>query len=180
MKQLLLIVATCLILFTSCKTINFETPQPKNAASLTEFPVNIQGKYKDKDKKDKDTLVITAKSFTLGKKNSYFPNEAYINSDTVVLKKLNDYYILNLGDRKTWSVILFKQKDKTLISYFIKIDDKNEATQLNLLKQITPFTPVKGEDGNINSYKINPTPEEFQQLIDKGMFTEMTTFKKIK
>lgn len=62
MKQIIFVLSVIAML-TSCTTVRFASPQPKDTEELKEFPGNLTGMYHDDEK---DTLTITNNSFEYG------------------------------------------------------------------------------------------------------------------
>jgi hypothetical protein len=178
MKQKYLFFALILLSISSCTSVKFETSQPKDAPELSAFPPEITGNYISKNK---DTVLILSNSFQLkestifgkGKLNLLMPNE-------MVLKRMNEYYILSLKDSNAWEVLAFKQKGTNLIVYYINIDQKKEDKIITTLKGLTKVTEILDGTGKIDRYQINPTKEEFQLLFDNKIFSEIVKLKKIK
>ena len=186
-----LIISLIVLIFSSCTTLVFETPVPKNTKSLTEFPKDLIGRYFDGEK---DTLIISKTNFVYGRKDSSF---IYINKDLkeglAELKEFNNEYILNIKSDKAdvWVVIPFvKEKDK-ITAYFANLDAIKEKLSIEqdtvtidsvvtMINKITSVKTIKKENSQEEDYMINPNNKEFKQLLDEGYFSKLLEFKKIK
>ncbi|MBE9469134.1 MAG: hypothetical protein IMY72_12550 [Bacteroidetes bacterium] len=178
MKKLFLLIVVILTIITSCTTVEFETPQPKNSVELSEFPKNALGIYLDDNN---DTLTILKKSFKYGnKKSTVFHMAETLTPNKIILKKYNNYFVLNLRDTSSiWNVIMFRKYNKNILVYYINLGEKNKDEIINNLKNITATKEMKNEKGEIEKYIINPTEKEFKLLIDNEIFSKVTEFKKL-
>ena len=176
MKQLFLILSVALLFLSSCKSVKFEIPQPKETDALIEFPDNLIGTYQNNNK---EKLVISKKTITYGNKDSKI---IYISKtllpDETVLKKCGDYYVLSLKYENYWELILFKTIDKDLKVYYIDLD-KNEENIINNLKEITIVKEIRNNEEKIDYYLINPSKKEFDILLKKEIFSKIVDFNRI-
>jgi hypothetical protein len=179
MKRKYLFFALILLSISSCTTVQFETSQPKGMAGLSEFPTELKGIYSSK--KNQDTLIISYNSFKYLSTTIFGQvKPTTLDQNEVVLKKLNDYYIMSLKDSNAWEVIGIKLKSNKLQIYYIYPEKKEETELLNKLKEITKVVEIKDNEGKTSKYLINPTTDEFQILLDKKLFSKILEFKKVK
>ncbi len=175
MKNILFIMIAIILMLSSCITVKFEDAQPKDTPELKEFPESMLGVYFDNNK---DTLTITNFSFKYGSKKSLLYQNKTLSPDESVLKKFNDYYVLSLKDDDNWEVVVFKCIEKDLSVFYINLDKNRERT-LSKIKAIMPVKEIKGNNGKIDYYLINPSKKDFQTLLDKEIFSHIGDFKRI-
>ena len=172
------------IFLSACTAVEFEEVKPKSGKEYSEFPKEFIGEYYDI--KDKDTLKITKESFLYGDKNSKFHLTGNLRQDSnpsMVLKKIDDLYILNLMSikDKSWTIIPFQKTGKNISVYYISMENDsltkdvaNEYTEerLKLLESITAV------DINTDSTKftVNPNDKEFKLMIKNGFFEKILVF----
>ncbi|RLD63817.1 MAG: hypothetical protein DRJ01_02795 [Bacteroidetes bacterium] len=179
MKKLFLFSVVLLTIITSCTTVAFETPQPKNSDELSEFPQELIGIYIDKDS---DTLTIKKNSFKYGnKKTTAFHMEEKLTPNKIILKKCEDSFVINLRDTSSniWNVFIFKKNKKNILVYYIDLGKDNKEEIINNLKDITTAKEIKNKKGEIEKYIINPTKKEFKLLIDSKIFSKVNEFKQL-
>ena len=108
MKNLFLLFIVALFSF-SCTEVVFESPQPANAKELKEFPASLQGKYTFVMLNEQEVLEISAK-YIDGEDGKQFL------SDSLVLKKMGDTYVINQLINKEgeangkWSAVILEEK----------------------------------------------------------------------
>lgn len=163
------------MILISCKTIYFKQSQPFETTSINEFPESIRGLYTTKDN---DTLKIGRFGFDTKNNKSQFKSEVILNSDSLTLKQLNDYYVLSMLEEAYWEVFLLKSNNDTLTIYNIDIND-DESGFVNKISKITPVRIIKNEKGEVIHYLINPSKKQFEQLIDLKLFIPMEKLLKI-
>jgi hypothetical protein len=178
MKQIYLFFALFILVITSCTTVEFATSQPDGAEELSEFPANMRGKYIVPGHK-KDTLCITESTIQYGKYGENTRDS--LDQVKTILKKSNDYFILNFKNKDNyWDVNPIKIKGNKIIMYTIMLDTSNQEAIVNKIRAITKVTELKDSLGNLENYLVNPTKDEFQQLLDKEIFSFNIVLKKIK
>ena len=181
------IIAASMVL-TSCSTVVFKEVAPKAGNELTYFPKEIVGKYTDV--KSKDTLMIGQTDFQYANKDAFFHLEGNLSDEKTVLKKKNDFYILNVKMEKEpdWLVIPFKyEKDKIYVYYLMidkDTDDKEELRKyrkekLEKLRSITRVERIKDTISKNKNYRIDPTDRELDELFKNEMFVKIIEFKKL-
>ncbi|TLX76984.1 hypothetical protein E9993_04675 [Labilibacter sediminis] len=110
----------------------------------------------------------------------------YYLSDSLQLKKLGKYFVLNQKDlyKEYWSVyLLSKQKDESIKlemvgNFDTNTDDKNKTRydgNINDFFHITDFKEIENEN-----YLINPSKRELKKLIRKDFFKELDVLLKVK
>ncbi|MCK5823629.1 MAG: hypothetical protein KAG95_06470 [Bacteroidales bacterium] len=177
MKHLFLLTVVVLAITTSCTTVEFETPQPKKGDELSEFPKNLLGIYIDDSN---DTLNILKNSFNYGnEKSTTFHMAETLTPNKIILKKHEDYFVMNIRDSSVWDVIVFKQNKKNILVYYIDLGKENKKEIINKLKKITTAKEIKNDKGEIEKYIVNPTIKEFKLMIDSKIFSKVNEFKKI-
>jgi hypothetical protein len=154
--------------------VHFENPQPgwvtKNE---TMFPKNLQGYYAN----GKDTMLITEKRIVDTKIKPDFDLNL---SDSILLKTYDHNYFLNMrGDgEKNWGIIMAKVENNYMILYMLSCKD---STIQKRLKEITTVKETKDSSGQVTDFIINPTDEEFRQILEQNLFTVSSdTMKKVK
>lgn len=131
--------------------------------------------------------------------------EATVKNDTLFYKKrvlvtkrlgpdtlLREYkgaYYLSMRSDKNWEVVMLKQGKKGYLAIQLPYLDSKEAGEMNkrmgaaaadstgFYSRVTPFYRTAGEN---SVYLINPSAEELQKLIRKGLFKPVATFQRVK
>lgn len=179
MKQKYLLFALILLSISACTTVQFETSQPKDAPILSEFPNELIGKYVSLGKV-KDTLIIMRNAYKFKEtKIIGIGKVSELNQNVIILKKSNDYFVLSEKDSNAWEVIALKQKGQKISFYLLAYDKDSRVKTINRIKEITNVVEISDTDSN-GKYRINPTKEEFQLLLDKKIFSKIMEYKKIK
>ena len=197
MKRILNLLIVASILLTSCSEVEFKEVTPKKGDELIEFPKELIGKYIDLEYKD--TLIINQTHFEYAKGKQFSHVSTKLKKDTVILKKANDLFILNVrsDNNQNWLVFPFKYESDKITFYYllldIDIDDKEKKEEYKKLKikNIGLITEMKIIVDSINSkeyytfynkenYEINPTDKEFEMIIEKGYFVKVLEFVRLK
>lgn len=174
-----------LIFLSSCIDVKFEEAQPNSTNPLSAFPKELQGTfYIESEEPDEiDTISIGNTFFSeihllkLDSSPSIKRKNVHL-SDSLILKKLANNYILNFKDKKYWSAFLITRinTEGFSVSY---IDGNNENT-INKLKKLTETKDIVDESGEINGHLINPSKSTLKKIIkDKKIFTEIWKLKKL-
>lgn len=175
MTRNILLFAFVIFTLQACTGVYFESPQPKNSNSISNFDKSIQGHFSSCDS---DTLVITDTKILLKDKSSN-NNEGLIN-DNVILRQLNNYLVINIKDsvksQPVWQVMLiqFASDSLKLICTDLPVDSIKVR-----LKGITPFKEIKNNEGKTTDFLIDPDSSDFRKLIQKGLFNKTLSFKRI-
>lgn len=168
----------------SCIDVKFEEAQPIETNSLKSFPKELRGQFTLEGVEPNDIEIITigenyfteidlikSDSTTKKKKNIYL-------SDSLVLKKLEENYLLNFKNEEYWSVYLINQIDNN--SFSVKWIDGDNEEIINKLKLMTPTKEIVDDDGKISSYLINPTKANLKKILKQDyFFTELYKLKKV-
>jgi hypothetical protein len=189
MKRIINLLIVTSILLTSCSTVEFKEITPKKGNELTNFPKELIGKYTDIQ--NKDTLTINQTDFQYGKEETLFHLTGNLSNDKTVLKKTNDFYILNIKSEKdkNWGIIPFKYENEKIYVYYLILDtetkDKEEAKRyrtekLERLNLITNVEPIKDTTNKIENYIINPTDKEMTEILSNDFFVKIIEFKRLK
>ena len=184
MKNLILI-ASCIITIYSCVEVKFEQAQPAKTPNLKSFPSQLHGKYfvsVSDTTNESDTLIIAEKYFTevtlTSKKDSTLPKKKVFLSDSLVLKEMDNYYILSFQDKKTWTSLVIKPIEN--IGYSILWINGKDENSVEKMKQIAKVKTIKDKEGEIESYILNPKKSVFKKLLlKKGVFTQLYQLKKL-
>lgn len=169
----LVILFPLVVLLHSCKEISFPEAQPAGIPALKEVPAVLQGRYNGIDDKgnDTDTLIVESWGYHFkdGKNNDWLGRG--VLSDSLVLKYYENYYFVNFRSGKHWVVRLIKVKSSGSLE-FMAINIGDEGKRKSVLKKLSRRFKVKEtkEKGDL-FYEINPTKEQFMQLIKDGYFS---------
>ena len=182
MKPVNYIPILFVMILSSCGVYLFENPQPLNTKELKVVPAELIGMYIEK--KEQDSLIITNDSYNYLSQDS--EREGSLHRGNVVLKKMNDYYILsqkvahpleNSSD-SLWEVYAVKYKRNGLSVYSLTFEEDNRE-QFN--DSVMKILPVKEQNTDGDTlYVINPTKREFKTLLESKLYRKVLEFKKIK
>jgi len=122
MKNRLVFFVLLMVVISSCTNVYFDQPQPKNGEILKYIPLELQGVWVDK----LDTLYITKNGFeeVNVKTDSSgtilsIKREAHFLTDSLMLKKADKYYIVNIREKKNWQVVILdRQNNGDIIWYY--------------------------------------------------------------
>jgi len=173
MKKVFVLFSAVLLMLSSCTVVMFEVSQPKDVEELKEFPNNLIGVFLDKKN---DTVRITKNSLIYTEKKAKVSKS--LDSGEIVLKKYNDYYILNLKTENVWEVIPLKCTDKAIFVSYINLGEKADTT-INKIREVMKVKEILNKEGKIDYYLVNPTKKEFDVLIKKDIFTIANELKRI-
>ena len=113
---------------TSCSDIYFTEPQPIGGKNLNSFPDAITGEYR---------LPVVKRNMIIEKnKITDADGKETFLSDSLIVRKLNDYYVINMrsdGEKNkdlkgAWNVFLMKTNDCNNLEIIDFTLDKNEET----------------------------------------------------
>lgn len=163
------------LLMMSCSEVKFESPQPQGVASLPTFPSYLRGAYVDED--NRDTLYVEENRFEYGQHEDKIHAEGELNDNNVFIAT-DSLYFLNYRDSlTTWSLMLIDPRElpKLTLSMFLTEDEKNVSE----MKKILEMTETFDETGEPNGYRTNPTQAQFQELLQKRLYSQTMVFRKI-
>jgi hypothetical protein len=156
----------------SCVPVVFENPVPSGSRVLNQFPPELQGMYFSPDKED--TLIILADSYIN-------VEDACFLGEDCELRLYRDFWVLNqrskIEDQPGYLAILGKA-DKSGKKLEVFVFDASEE-KLPLFKEILTVKEVYNEDTTLNRIVINPTDEQFMQLIDREVYVPYGTYERI-
>ena len=95
---------------SSCQYIFFDQPQPVGAKNLKEIPEEFRGVWSNIEKIT-DTLIISERSYTTIGHNSERWEYGASLSDTLLIRKARNGYVMNLK-RGDWWEIVYVHKNK--------------------------------------------------------------------
>jgi hypothetical protein len=102
-------VILLLLGLSSCFHLYFDQPQPKKGIKLTTVPVELQGRWF----RDNDTSYIDENglfNYDFDSIKGKFIKDRYALSDSILLFKSGDYYVLNFKDKSWWEVVIIERK----------------------------------------------------------------------
>ena len=184
MKNLFLILLSASLL-TSCVEVLYEEAQPQKTSALKTFPEDLEGQYylsHNDTLNESDTLIIKENYFTeliLTKKEGVQqPKKKMYLSDSLVLKQLDDNYILSFREKETWMALVLKPINDYGYS-ILWIDGGNESS-VEKMKAMTKAKTIKDDEDKVEKYIIKPKKKTFKKLLNKeGVFTELYKIKKL-
>ena len=180
------LLISLLLLVSACKEVSFPEPQPRGRKALSSIPQKLQGRYlpyQDNGELSSDTVVITRNGYRFGyvdpvpHANHRDEYEEGVLSDSLVLKSYRGYYFLNLLERDEWLLrVIQQQRNGDLMYLTMEQENVDFKDYIRNLSYEIPIDSLKvGDDMR---YRIDPTPSQLVELIDKGFFTK-TPLKKI-
>ena len=177
MKVIILYLGLLLIISSCGPFIFFEKPQPADSNMENIFPEALQGKYVDRyNSFSLNVNELTCEYIDIDS-SSLFGNKKVGLSDSLILKKHNPYYILNLGKENLYHVFVISIKNiDTLVVNSIDGEDLEEVEKL---KKITPVKERFNSNGNSHYYIINPTKKQFESMLQKNMFSGEMIFTRV-
>ncbi len=171
MKRTIFLFLT-LSLFSSCAIVYFETPPPSGCRELDEIPSRLFGHYEDTA--SGFVLHVTETSFILFHEQN--EDEIGVPSDSVVLKKYKDFYILSCGiteqgavssSVRTWCAFPLKFFGDSLHCYFLDATSSERELEA-ILGESLPA-----------DYLINPSKKEFKAMLNQNIFSLGGEFKRV-
>lgn len=168
------------ILLCSCN-VYFDSPQPAWVTkNEKEIPKKFRGNFlsgkgllSDNCKRENDTIRISDKRIYKSK------DFDFTLSDTVLLKKVNDEYFLNVyaGEEDVWMVIRAKEERENIIFFVIQIRD---SIKLNQLRNMTEYRRMPNSSEKDPDYIINPSSKEFEKILKGNFFNVGDTLVRIR
>lgn len=191
MKTKFTLFILSIFVLSSCTNIMFETSVPKDVEVISQFPKELIGIYSDGKT---DTLTITKKTFKYGKSKKSTLIAGSLDKEESELRKLNDFYYLNLRDEgdEYWTVFPFQLSDDGLDAYYIvmetlierldttKSSKEREMEVIESMNKITKVKVIEKPNSDEKNYLINPTNQELEELMQQGFFVKLGGFKRLK
>lgn len=173
MKNLFLILVVALFSI-SCTEVVFETPQPAKAKQLKEFPSSLQGKYTFVMLNEQEVLEISGK-YIDGEDGKQFL------SDSLVLKKLGDKYIVNQLINKEgetngkWSSVILEEKGCGFLKATVFVISEDEHVEP--FKEMYGATLVGG--GQEKQMIVSPDDKQFKNISEDTKATLSVILEKL-
>ena len=161
MKKIYLIFVSFTLIFASCINIKFEEPQPQGGENLAIIPKKLQGTFLiDKN----DTLFLYANKMEIKQKDT---TQIVKFSENLVLRKFQDYYVINQRDDidSTWSAFFVKIEKKQNPIFYLMSYDSKDSSIIDKLPLITK-TKIINKNGSVDLI-IKPTAKELAKIIDE-------------
>ncbi|SOC81220.1 hypothetical protein SAMN06296241_2794 [Salinimicrobium sediminis] len=164
------------LIFTlqSCSSVTFTTHQPENAQVLKEFPAKIQGIFTNSE----DTLIVEQTSFIYNG-GEMISLSGDITPPDVVLKKMDNWYFLNIRDEGEWWIYPFQISGNNRITVFYSNMEENEQRIIEEFDEDLKVQKVFKE-GKFHHYLLNPTQSQFKKILKKKLFSENLIFTRIR
>jgi len=169
---------TALILFFSCVSVEFTSPQPSWEEDLGSFPTEMHGTYYSNEN---DTFEIGTNYYKIvstSDETFFKTNENQVLlSDSMTLKKYGNSYFLNVKEKGNWTVSSLKVNRNNTISIGYIIGPSEDLVKK--LDFINDKAFVKDEDGKVDRIILNPTKKEFKLMVRKKLFEQSLLLTKI-
>lgn len=164
------------LIFTlqSCSSVTFTTHQPENAQVLKEFPAKIQGIFTNSE----DTLVVEQTSFIYNG-GEMISLSGDITPPDVVLKKMDNWYFLNIRDEGEWWTYPFQISGNNRITVYYSNMEENEQRIIEEFDEDLKVQKVFKE-GKFHHYLLSPTQSQFKKILKKKLFSENLIFTRIR
>lgn len=192
MKKTILYLIAVFMITTSCHDFYFKSPQPQQGKELKTIPDELIGTYIEKSSDSlnddtRDPLIITRNSYDLKTSDPDTKDmkvSGTLEPGKVVLKKLDDYYVLsqkvenplNNKHDSVWEVYLLKYSDNELMLYNLASEEREPKVD-----SVKGITRVQEEtEGSDKIYLLNPNKKQFKKLISNDLFKKVGDFEKVK
>lgn len=192
MKKNILYLIAVMMIMTSCNDFYFKNPQPQRGKELKAIPDELIGTFMEKksdqnNNPSKDPLIITRNSYLWEDSDSKGNKEKIsgtLSSGKVVLKKLDNYYVLsqkvenpiNTANDSVWEVYVLEYQNNQLLLYNLSSEERRP--KVDSVKHITPV--IEEKEGDSKYYLINPSRKQFKKLLDNDLFKKTGEFEKVK
>jgi len=156
-----LLVVCILLSFTSCSTIYFDVPQPKNAKNLKVIPELLQGTWKS----DSHSLLINDTSFCFKKiKNDTLVSEIYyILSDSMNIRMAKELFVANVKQNDWWQLFILKiMEDDKIYFYYPSLDQIKKIKKIEFVK-----TSKESVGGTKLFYRAKLKSKDIGNIIDE-------------
>lgn len=164
------------LIFTlqSCSSVTFTTHQPENAQVLKEFPAKIQGIFTNSE----DTLIVEQTSFIYNG-GEMISLSGDITPPDVVLKKMDNWYFLNIRDEGEWWIYPFQISGNNRITVFYSNMEEKEQRIIEEFDEDLKVQKIFKE-GKFDHYLLSPTQSQFKKILKKKLFSEKMIFTRIR
>ena len=163
------------IIISSCTEVIFRDPQPLGVKALKEIPNELQGKFSFVILNE-ETVMEIGKNYISGD-----DGKAYL-SDSVIIKKLGDRYVVNKlvteGDAKkgNWETYILQDKGCGFV--------KATTFIINSETYVEPFIAetngTKIGQGQEVSIIVKPTADEFNAMLANDSITVSIILERVK
>lgn len=163
------------LIFTlqSCSSVTFTSPQPEDTQVLQEFPEKIHGKFTNSE----DTLVVERTSFIYDG-GEMINLSGDITPPDVVLKKMDNWYLLNIKDDGEWWIYPFQISGKNRITVYYSDMGDNEKRIIEEFDKDLKVQKISKEE-KVHHYLVSPTKAQFKKILKQGLFSEKMIFTRI-
>jgi hypothetical protein len=180
-------VGYALIVYTmvavSCTEVSFPVHQPRGIAALSNFPIELQGRYITSQTDSlRDTLFITQHAYRF---SSALPEEqSWLAqgqlSDSLILKEYKGLYFVNFREDNQWLLrVLKRERTGDLQLLTLALDGPGKDKLLwQLQQELTVETIVR--DSSEKYYQIDPTPKRLLKLLKKEKYWKESTLIRVK
>jgi hypothetical protein len=165
-KTLRSVVSFCILaaILSSCTIVSFDRVLPEPNRVFRAFPKAVQGNWINDEG---EQLEINGSLFEAG------DFEGKIGPDCQLVVE-HDWYYLNLKEDKYWMLFIgHLENDNTLNVYWFDGDDEELVTGLQELYDARIF---RDDQGEIERIHFSPSDDEFREIMEKGLFSDMGTF----
>ena len=109
------------VVFTSCTTVYFDRPQPKDGIVMTEFPEEVQGTWNLMEQLGSLKIELSATSMTMTEfekdsitnQNVIKKSTEVLLGDSIILKDCKSFYVMNLKENdKQYQVVTLVSNDQ--------------------------------------------------------------------
>lgn len=153
------------LLLSSCTFVVFEKAQPVDARSFSQIPKELHGTWQDEDE---DLLKITESTVQ-------FEEAKWTLGENTRLKLSGDRYYFNINEGDGW-VIFVCEVDQTEMKVYNFIAGAEDVPRL---EKITPAEMRYNESGELESVHVDPSPEEFEKLLNSEFLQDEVVFTRI-
>lgn len=155
-----------LLFFSSCGQVYFSEPNPQRGVRVKSMSEELQGVYADSAFQIKiyeDWINVMGETYNITKKNAA--------DDEVTIRYYKDRYFVSFKDSIYYSVYMGCFYDNKLAVYMLNPDERSVGI-------LSRFVQVDTIDAGKEHYLISPSKQEFDALVDNGIFDVVGVFKK--